>query len=140
MTPQERAEACAAAMLAHDGATASLGIVVETISPGSARLAMDVEPRMLNGQGNCHGGMMFTLADSAFAFACNSHGAMAVASHCSVTFLRPVHAGERLVATAQERFNEGRTGLYDVQVTVGDAVVAEFRGMSRTTGQRWVPV
>ena len=123
-------------MWAGDQASAGLGMVLEGVGPGTAILSMVVEARMLNGHGTCHGGFIFCLADSAFAFACNTDGMAAVASHCSVSFLRPVRVGERMVAVAAERQREGRGGIYDVRVSVGDAVVAEFRGHSRTTGKR----
>ena len=92
---------------------------------------------MLNGHGSCHGGFIFALADSAFAFASNSHGMLCVAAHCSVSFLRPVRQGETLVAVAEERQREGRGAIYDVRVTSGSSIVAEFRGHSRTTGKLW---
>ena len=95
----------------------------------SARLAADKH-------GTCHGGFIFALADSAFAFACNTDGQESVASHCTVTYLRPVRAGERLLAMAAERHRAGRSGITDVRVTAGNEVVAEFRGHSRTTGAR----
>jgi acyl-CoA thioesterase len=136
---QARAEAAAAAMWSEDRASAGLGMVLDHVGPGTATLSMRVEPEMLNGHGTCHGGFMFALADSAFAFACNSDGVGSVAAQCSIFFLRPVRAGERLVATAMERHREGRSGIYDVRVTAGDGVVAEFRGHSRTTAHRWLP-
>jgi acyl-CoA thioesterase len=123
-------------MWATDRASAGLGMTLEEIRPGEARLSMRVEPRMLNGYGTCHGGFIFALADSAFAFACNTDGMVSVASHCSISYLRPAREGELLVATAQERQREGRSGIYDVRVTSAGAVVAEFRGHSRTTGER----
>jgi acyl-CoA thioesterase len=96
---------------------------------------MTVAGHMTNGHGMCHGGYIFTLADSAFAFACNSRNERAVAAQCAITFLRPAQEGERLVAHAAERVSVGRTGLYDVTVRGGDgAVVAELRGHSRTIG------
>ena len=136
MTPQAMAEACAAAMWAHDAASAGLGMVVEHVGPGTAQVAMVVKPRMLNGYGTCHGGIVFALADSAFAFACNTDGMVSVASHCTISFLRPVPPGARMVATASVRHKEGRSGIYDVRVTVDGATAAEFRGHSRTTGAR----
>ena len=139
MTGEELAQACAQAMWERDEASPGLGMVLEEVRPGMARLSMVVERRMLNGHRTCHGGLIFTLADSAFAFACNAGGMGSVAQHCSISFIRPAMEGERLVAVASERHAEGRSGLYDVRVTAGDAVVAEFRGHSRTTGQRWVP-
>ena len=134
MTPEALADACAAAMWAHDAASAGLGMAVEYVRPGAARVSMTVEPRMLNGYGTCHGGLIFALADSAFAFACNTDGWVTVANHCMVSFLRPVRAGEVLIAVAEERHKEGRSGIYDVRVAVDGATVAEFRGISRTTG------
>lgn len=136
MTPDALARACAASMAAQDHASAGLGMVLETVAPGAARVAMVVEHRMLNGYGTCHGGFIFALADTAFAFACNTDGHVSVANHCSITYLRPAREGERLLATAQERQREGRQGIYDVRVTAGDAIVAEFRGVSRTTGAK----
>ncbi len=132
----ELAEACAAAMWRRDQASQDLGITIEHVGPGAACLSMPVALRMVNGFGTCHGGFIFALADSAFAFACNTNGAVSVASHCSISFLRPAALGERLVAAAAERHRAGRSGLYDVRVTVGAEVVAEFRGHSRTTGAR----
>ena len=136
MTPEALARACAAAMWSGDQASAGLGLRLEDVRPGAARLSMRVEPRMLNGHGICHGGFIFALADSAFAFACNTDGAISVASHCSIAFLRPAREGETLVALAEERHREGRQGIYDVRVTSAEAVVAEFRGLSRTTGAK----
>jgi acyl-CoA thioesterase len=110
-------------------------MTLERIAPGSAVLSMPVSEAMLNGRGTCHGGFIFTLADSALAFACNSRNARAVAAHCSITFLRPSQYGDRLIATAEERATAGRSGVYDVRVTTQDGtVVAEFRGHSRLTG------
>ncbi|MGI4950368.1 MAG: hydroxyphenylacetyl-CoA thioesterase PaaI [Janthinobacterium lividum] len=136
MSPDELAQACAKVMWDHDQASAGLGMVLEHIGPGTARMSMVVQARMLNGHGSCHGGFIFTLADSAFAFACNTGGLASVASQCSVSFLRPVLEGERMLAVAEERYREGRSGITDVRVTVEGGVVAEFRGHSRTTGQR----
>jgi acyl-CoA thioesterase len=130
------ARACADAMWRDDRASAGLGMRLEQVAPGRARLSLAVNEAMVNGHGICHGGFIFTLADSAFAFACNSHGLHALAQHCSTTFIRPAHRGETLVAGAVERTGDARAGIYDVRVTGGDrAVVAEFRGHSRTTGE-----
>ena len=126
------------AMWEADAASQGLGMMLEAAGPGLARMAMVVQPRMLNGHGMCHGGFIFALADSTFAFACNSRGRQAVAQTCTVTYLRPVREGERLVATARELALAGRSGLYDVQVTGADGVVAEFRGQSREVGPREV--
>ena len=122
------------AMWDADAASQGLGMVLEEVTPGQARLSMPVAARMLNGHGMCHGGFIFALADSAFAFACNSRGQATVAQTCTITYLRPVGAGERLVATAREVALAGRSGLYDVQVATEAGVVAEFRGQSRAVG------
>lgn len=129
----EIARLSADAMWADDKASQGLGMDVLDVASGYARLAMTVTERMLNGHGSCHGGFIFTLADSAFAFACNSHGSPAVAQHCTVTYVSPGRLGMRLVAEAQERQRGERSGIYDV--TVRDetgTVIAEFRGHSRT--------
>ncbi len=138
MTPDEIARASARAMWDGDRASAGLGMVLEAVGPGTATLSMAVRGDMVNGHGTCHGGFIFCLADSAFAFACNSSGEGAVAAQCHVAFLRPVRDGELLVATALVRHSEGRSGITDVTIRVGNAVVAEFRGHSRTVGHRWV--
>jgi acyl-CoA thioesterase len=132
------ARACADAMWRDDRASAGLGMRLELVAPGRARLSLTVNEAMVNGHGICHGGFIFPLADSAFAFACNSHGLHALAQHCSITFIRPAHRSETLVAAAVERTSAARAGIYDVRVTGGDrAVVAEFRGHSRTTGEKF---
>ncbi len=130
------AQACADAMWTADQASQGLGMRIEQVGQGAARLSMPVTSSMLNGHGTCHVGFIFALADSAFAFACNTDGTASVASHCSISYVRPARAGERLVAVAVERHRAGRSGIYDVRVTAGDDVVAEFRGHSRTTGAR----
>ena len=130
------AEQSAAAMWQGDAASQGLGMALEDVGPGQARLSMAVGAHMLNGHGNCHGGFIFALADSAFAFACNSRGQAAVAQSCSITYLQPVREGDRLVASARELAVAGRSGLYDVQVSTGAGVVAEFRGQSRMLGIR----
>lgn len=133
--PDALARHCADAMWSGDTASQGLGIELSDIGPGRARLTMTVTEAMLNGHGMCHGGFIFMLADSAFAFACNSRGDRAVAAQCAVTFLAPGNCGDRLVATAEERATAGRTGLYDVRVTTADGgLVAEFRGHSRVVG------
>lgn len=121
------------AMWAGDKASQGLGMEVLEVGAGRARLAMIVTERMLNGHGSCHGGFIFSLADSAFAFACNSHGSPAVAQHCTITYVAPGRLDMRLIADANERQRSERSGIYDV--TVRDetgAVIAEFRGHSRT--------
>ena len=134
MTPEDTAQACAQALWGADRASQGLGMRIEQVGPGQARLSMPVAPFMLNGHGICHGGFIFALADSAFAFACNTYGMVSVAQHCTITYLRPVRADETLVAYAEERQREGRSGIYDVHVTSAGQAVAEFRGHSRTTG------
>ena len=129
----EIARLSADAMWSGDRASQGLGMEVLEAGSGHARLAMTVTERMLNGHGSCHGGFIFSLADSAFAFACNSHGQPAVAQHCTVTYVAPGRLGMRLVADARERQRGERSGIYDV--TVRDetgTVIAEFRGHSRT--------
>jgi acyl-CoA thioesterase len=128
---QAQAEQQAAAMYAADLASQSLGIEVRDVAPGVATATMLVTDTMVNGHGICHGGYVFLLADTAFAFACNTRGAAVVAAGADVTFLAPVHAGDQLVAEGVERVVRGRSGLYDVTVRVGDTIVAEFRGRSR---------
>jgi len=131
MTDVVRARA--EAMWAQDRATNGLGMRMEDVSPGRARLSMTITEIMTNGHGICHGGFIFTLADSAMAFAANPRGEPAVAQHASITFVRPGHVGEVLVAEAAERMHAGRSGMYDVRVsTAGGELVAEFRGHTRT--------
>ena len=130
---QQLAEACAAKMWAEDATSQAMGMQIEHIGPGRATLSMRVREDMLNGQGHCHGGMMFTLADSAFAFACNAYNQFTVAQHCSVSFIRPALPGERLIATATECQRSGRSGIYDVMLhNQNNDLVAVFRGHSRT--------
>ena len=132
-TAQSLAEGCARVMWADDRASQGLGMVIERVAPGEAVLSMTIREDMTNGHGICHGGFIFTLADSAFAFACNTYDQRTVAQHCAVTFLRPGRRGERITAHAIERSREGRSGIYDVTVRDGAGeVVAEFRGHSRT--------
>lgn len=131
--PQAVAERAAQAMAAHDVASESLGIKLERVAPGEAEMSMTVRADMLNGFGNCHGGYIFTLADSTFAFACNSHDKVTVAAAADISFLAPVEAGETLTARAREAHLRGRSGVYDVEVTNSRGeVVALFRGKSRT--------
>ena len=133
MSAQELAEACAAAMWADDSASRNLGMALDRVGPGEAVLSMTVTEAMTNGHGTAHGGYMFLLADSAFAFACNSHNTRTVAQHCAITFLASPAAGDRLTATAVERVVVGRSGICDVTVTDQTGrIVAEFRGNSRT--------
>jgi len=140
VTPDELARACAAEMWAQDHATRGLGIALDHVAPFTARLSMTVTQAMVNGHGMCHGGFLFTLADSAFAFACNSANQRAVAAQCSIFYLAPAKLGQRLIATAERRSEAGRSGLYDVRIQSEDGtLIAEFRGQSRTIGQTFFP-
>ncbi|MEH6644461.1 hydroxyphenylacetyl-CoA thioesterase PaaI [Sulfitobacter sp.] len=133
MTPQMRAEKAGEAMMANDNASRDLGMQLARIAPGSATLTMRVTDRMLNGHSICHGGYIFTLADSAFAFACNSYNKLTVAQQNQITYIAPGKADELLTATAQETALAGRSGVYDVNVTGEDGrMVATMRGLSRT--------
>ncbi|MDX6359225.1 MAG: acyl-CoA thioesterase [Nocardioidaceae bacterium] len=136
MTPEETARRSADAMWAGDRASQSLGMVLDAVGPGTATLSMALRDDMVNGHDIGHGGLTFTLADSAFAFACNSYNRVTVAAGAEIRFRRPTRLGDRLVATATEREREGRDGVYDVQVTVGDEVVAVFTGRSKEIGGR----
>jgi len=128
-------------MWADDQASQGLGMAIEQVGPGAARLRMAITAAMVNGHGICHGGFIFTLADSAFAFACNSHNARAVAAQCTINFLRPARLGQVLTAEATERGRAGRTGMTDVRVVADDgSVIAEFRGTSRVIGGALVEV
>jgi acyl-CoA thioesterase len=127
----------AAAMYAADAASQHLGIEVDAIEPGRARARMTITATMVNGHGIAHGGYIFLLADTAFAFACNTNGEPTVARLCEIAFLRPVQEGEELVAIAEERVRAGRGGIYDVRVNRGEAeTVAELRGHSTTVSPR----
>lgn len=137
MTDDDLARACAAAMWAEDLASQRLGMVLEDVGPGRAVLSMTISKDMVNGHGSAHGGFIFTLADSAFAFACNTVDQRSVGQQASITYLAPARAGDRLTATAVERARPGRGGLYDVTVTGPDGgLIAEFRGHSRTVKGR----
>ncbi|QUJ76435.1 hydroxyphenylacetyl-CoA thioesterase PaaI [Sulfitobacter albidus] len=133
MTPQDRAQRAAKTMMANDRASRALGMQLTTIAPGEATMTMQVTGDMLNGHGICHGGYIFTLADSAFAFACNSYNRLTVAQQNQITYITPGKPGETLTATARETALAGRSGVYDVEVTGDDGrTVATFRGLSRT--------
>ncbi|CAL76346.1 phenylacetic acid degradation protein with thioesterase/thiol ester dehydrase-isomerase domain [Bradyrhizobium sp. ORS 278] len=134
LSPDALARACADAMWQDDRASQGLGMQIVEIGPGRATLQMTVQPHMVNGHGIAHGGFIFTLADSAFAFACNSHNDRTVAAQGSISFIRPGKLGDVLTARAQEVSRSGRSGIYDVRVTAGETVIAEFRGHSRSIG------
>jgi acyl-CoA thioesterase len=132
---QRIAERCAERLWPQDTASRELGMTIVDIGPGRATLTMTVEPSMLNGHATCHGGFIFTLADSAFAFACNSHDERTVASSADISFVQPARAGDELRAEAVEVFREGRNGITDVRVVnQAGETVAMFRGKSRTIG------
>jgi acyl-CoA thioesterase len=131
LPPDELAHATAEAMYAADACSRALGLELLEVRPGYARMRMAVRADFLNGHQICHGGLIFTLADSTFAFACNSYNINTVASGCSIEFLRPVQGGDELTAEAVEQTLSGRTGIYDIRVTnrAGETV-AMFRGKS----------
>jgi len=140
MTPDELARACANSMWANDEASQSLGMQIEDVTSGRAVLSMPIRADMLNGQKICHGGYMFLLADSAFAFACNGYNQFTVAQSCKIDFLAPAFMGDILTAVAEERYRERRSGIYDCTVTnQGGKVIAEMRGNSRTVKGTHLP-
>lgn len=129
------ARAVAEALMAREGTAPAWGLVLEDARPGFARVAMVVRPDMLNGHGTAHGGMVFALADTAFAYACNSRDEATVGQQASIVFLSPAQLGERLVAEAREVAAAGRGGVYAVSVSGADGrAVAEFQGLSRKVG------
>jgi len=133
LTLEEIARRSADLMWAEDKTAQEHGIRIELIRPGEASLSMLVAKAMTNGHGIGHGGFIFLLADTAFAYACNSHNQRCVAQHCSITYLNPAKEGSRLTATAREVRRLDRSGVYDVSVTdETGAPIAEFRGHSRT--------
>lgn len=135
--PQVLAQAVGAGMYSVDPATQAMGVQLDMIAPGEARMRMTVRRDMLNGHQTCHGGFLFAFADSTFAFACNSRNLNTVASGCTIDFLAPGFEGDVLIAHAKERSLAGRTGIYDVTITNQDGrVLALFRGRSyRIKGQ-----
>jgi len=139
--PQRLAELAGKTMYERDPASQALGMALDAIRPGYARMSMRVRDDMLNGHGTCHGGYIFMLADSAFAFACNSHNFNTVGAGCTIDYLAPARAGDMLVAEAVERALSGKTGVYDVVVTDQDGrKVALFRGKSHRVAGHVVPV
>jgi len=128
---QALAERVAAAMWSRDDASKGLGMRIVGVAPGRAELSMTVRADMLNGHAICHGGFIFTLADSAFAFACNSYNLNTVASGCGIDFIAPAREGDVLTAVAHERSVSGRTGVYDIEVANQHGEkIALFRGKS----------
>ena len=131
---QRLAEAVGHGMYARDHASQALGMTVAAIGPGYARLRMTVRENMLNGHATCHGGLIFTLADSAFAFACNAYNRVTVALGAQITFIEPARQGDVLIAEAREQSRTRRTGVYDVEVTTQDGrKIAFFRGNAYET-------
>ena len=140
-TPQEFAEASARLMWEDDRAALAAGMQLLEIGPGKASMSMEVTARMTNGHGMCHGGYIFMLADTAFAYACNSHNQRAVAAGAAIDFLAPARLGERLLARAIECHRGARSGIYDVVVTGTEGRrIALFRARSATIKGQFVPV
>jgi acyl-CoA thioesterase len=121
-------------MLSQEGTGPAWGIEIEEVREGYARVAMTVRADMLNGHRIVHGAMVFAVADTAFAYACNSRNVATVAQQASIVFVSAAREGERLVAEAKEAVVEGRTGVYEIVVRSGDRTVAAFQGLSRTLG------
>lgn len=141
MTPQEIAEAVGKLVAERDLAGRRIGVQLVSCGPGRCELRMAVQPDMVNSGGTCHGGVIFTLADSAFGYACNSFNRKAVAQQCDITYLKPVAVGTVLTATAELRETAGRSSVYDMTVR-NDATgetVALFRGLSREIGGEIIP-
>ncbi len=135
ISAQERADRASQAMWASDDASKWVGMSLDKVTPGHAVMSMTVEKHHTNGHDICHGGVIFSLADSAFAFACNSYNRVAVAQHNTISFIAPGHLGDVLTATAHEVSLRGRNGIYDVRVTRENGeVIAEMRGCSREIG------
>jgi len=138
-TRQVRAERAVEALWSGDAASRQLGMSIESCGPGRATVTMRIRPDMVNGHGICHGGLIFALADSAFAFACNSYGDSTVAAGAAIDFLRPAREGDELRAVASERWRRGRSGIYEIEVQnqKGEAV-ALFRGRSHQIAGRLI--
>ncbi len=136
---QHLAERAVEALWRGDSASRQLGMFIEACGPGCATVTMRIRPDMVNGHGICHGGLIFALADSAFAFACNSHGDNTVAAGAAIEFLRPAREGDLLRAVAAERWRRGRSGIYEIEVQnqEGEAV-ALFRGRSHQIAGRLI--
>jgi len=135
LTPQALAEKVAAAMYARDPASQGLGITLDGVGAGCATMSMAIRADMLNGHGSCHGGLIFTLADSAFAFACNSYNLNTVGAACTIDYLAPGRQGDVLTASAREQALAGKSGVYDVTVVNQEGrTVALFRGKSLRVG------
>lgn len=136
MNTQERAERAGSTMFAKDTASPHVGMTLDKISPGKAEMSFEVMDYMLNGAKVCHGGYIFMLADSCFAFACNSHNDATLAQGCNIDFIRPAVVGDQLTAKAVELSRGRKTGVYDVMVTNQNSkLVATFRGKSFSSGK-----
>ncbi len=136
---QKIAQLAADKLYRTDRASQMLGMTIESVAPGSARVTMRVRPDMANGHGICHGGLIFALADSAFAFACNSHGDNTFAAGAAIEFLAPGRVGELLTASASERWRAGRAGIYEIEVRNDRGEpIALFRGRSHQVAGRLV--
>jgi len=139
MNRQALAERIAAVIEREDRASRLLGMKLLEVGPGRARLSMRVSGEMVNGQKVCHGGLIFSLADSSFGYACNTHNQRALAASCSIDFLAPAQLGDELTAAAQETAHAGRTRVYDVRVTnQAGELIALFRGKSAAVKGTWV--
>jgi len=136
----DTASRVAAALHAREGTSKAFGIAIEEVREGYARIAMTVQQTMLNGHDVCHGGMIFTLADTAFAYACNSRNIHTMAQQASIVFVAPARLGERLIAEAQEQALAKRSGVYQIMVRkeTGEPV-ATFQGLSRSVGGEILP-
>lgn len=133
--PQALAEAVASAMFARDPASQGLGMTINAVGPGRASMSMTIRADMLNGHQSCHGGFIFALADSAFAFACNSYNLNTVGAACTIDYLAPGRLHDVLTAEAQEQALNGKSGVYDVRVSNQDGrTIALFRGKSLRVG------
>ena len=143
-TPAEAlqlAQDAAKAMWSRDHAAQALGMAIAEVTPGTSRLTMPVRQDMVNGHAICHGGMIFTLADTTFAYACNSHNQVTVASSCMIDFLSPGQIGDLLTAEATEQHLRGRFGVYDIRVSNQKGeLIALFRGKSAQLKEQVVPV
>jgi len=136
---QRTADRAVKALWSGDAASRNLGMVVDSCGPGRASVSMHIRPDMVNGHGICHGGLVFALADSAFAFACNSYGDNTVAAGAAIEFLAPGREGDRLRAIAIERWRAGRAGIYEIEVrNQRDELVALFRGRSHQIAGRLI--
>ena len=128
-------------MMQHDLFSQWLGISIIEIREGYSKIKMTVRPEMMNGLGIVHGGIAFSLADSAFAFACNNRNQLSVALDTSINFIKPIHVGDELIAEAKELHNGKSTGLYQIEITnQKNYLVAQFKGLCYRTDKRLIPI